>query len=101
MTLIAPRREEYISRRVKMTTVAAIAIVMAIVQFLKKALPQLIQGPVAVMLVVLSSVGVTAYKFISEGGFNPITAITFLFSVIVGAMGAYGLIKVAGGSETT
>ena len=84
-----------------MTTVAAIAVVMAIIQFLKKAFPQLIQGSVAVILVILSSIGVTAYKFISEGVPFTLAAITFLFSVIVGAMGAYGLIKVAGGNETT
>jgi putative effector of murein hydrolase LrgA (UPF0299 family) len=84
-----------------MTTVAAIAVVMAIIQFLKKAFPQLIQGPIAVIFVILFSVGVTAYKFISEGVPFTLAAITFLFSVIVGAMGAYGLIKVAGGSETT
>lgn len=83
-----------------MTTIAAIAVVMAIVQFLKKVLPQLIQGPVAVVLVVLSSLGVTAYKFISEATPFTLAAITFLISVIVGALSAYGLIKVAGGVGT-
>ena len=83
-----------------MTTIAAIAVVMAIVQFLKKALPQLIQGPVAVVLVVLASLGVTAYKFLSEGIPFTIAAITFLISVIVGALSTYSLIKVAGGVGT-
>lgn len=83
-----------------MTTVTAIAIVMGIVQFLKKALPKIIQGPVAVILIILSSVGVTAYKFISEGIPFTFAAITFLVSVIIGAMSAYELIKVAGGKKT-
>lgn len=81
------------------TTAAAIAIVVAIVQFLKKVLPQFIQGPVAIVLVVLASVGVTAYKFLSEGIPFTLAAITFLISVIVGALSAYSLIKVAGGAN--
>lgn len=84
-----------------MTTVAAIAVVMAIVQFLKKAFPQIIQGSVAVIIVVLSSIGVTAYKLISEGTPFTSVAITFLIGVIIGSMSAYGLIKVAGGNKTT
>lgn len=82
-----------------MTTVAAIAVVMAIVQFLKKAFPQIIQGSVAVVLVILASAGVTVYKFLSEGTPFTFAAITFLVTVIVGAMSAYGLIKVAGGNS--
>jgi hypothetical protein len=83
-----------------MTQLQAIAVVMAIVQFLKKVLPNVIQGPVAVVLVVLASVGVTAYKFLSEGTAFTFAAITFLIAVIIGALSGYGLLKVAGGTAT-
>lgn len=81
-----------------MTTAAAIVIVMAIVQFFKKLLPLFLQGTAAVVLVVLSSVGVTLYKFLSEGIPFGLDAITFLISVIVGSLSAYSLIKLAGGA---
>jgi hypothetical protein len=79
-----------------MTTISAIAIVMAIVQFVKKALPKLnITGPVAIALTVVASICVTVYKYISEGLPLTFAAIVFCVEVIVGANGAYNLIKVA------
>lgn len=78
-----------------MSTVTAIAIVMAIIQFCKKLLPTLVEGTVAMVLVVIASVGVTLYKFIAEGLPITLAALTFLIAVIVGAMSAYSLIKVA------
>lgn len=83
------------------TVVAAIAIVTAIVQFLKKWFPRIVQGPVAVALVVLASVGVTAYKFLSEGIPLSFAAATFLVQVIVGVMSGYELIKVVAGKKST
>jgi len=80
-----------------MTTVTAIGVVIAIVQFFKKLLPGVVQGTVAVILVFLSSFGVTAYKFISEGNPLSFAAISFMVSVIVGALSGYSLLKVAGG----
>lgn len=80
-----------------MTVVAAVAIVVAVVQFAKKALPTVVQGAVAVGLVVVVSAGVTAYKHVAEGLPFTIAAITFLVQVIIGAMGAYGLVKAAAG----
>lgn len=84
-----------------MTEVAAIAIVMGIVQFLKKLAPTVIQGPIGVALVVVFSAGVTGYKYIAEGLPFNFGAITFLVAVIIGAMSAYSLIKVASGTPTT
>ena len=84
-----------------MSSVSAIALVMGIVQFFKKLLPCFIQGTAAIVLVVLASVAVTFYKFVNEG--LPITfaAVTFLVPVIIGALSAYSLVKVAGGNGTT
>ena len=82
-----------------MTTVVAIGIVMAIVQFFKKLAPGIVQGTVAVILVFLASFGVTVYKFVSEGNPFNLAAITFLVSVIVGALSAYSLLQVAGGKN--
>lgn len=82
-----------------MTVPQGVAIVVAVVQFCKKLLPTLIQGVVAQILAVVVSAGVTAYKVISEGGVFNFAAITFFVEVLVGAIGAYGLIKVAGGSN--
>ena len=81
-----------------MTTVSAIAIVMAIVQFFKKLLPSLIQGTAARVLVILASIGVTLYKFLNEGLPLTFAAITFAVTVIVGALSAYSLVQVAGGN---
>lgn len=81
-----------------MTTVAGIAVVMAIVQFFKKLLPQFVVGATAIVLVVVASAGVTIYKFVSEGVPLGISTITFFVEVIVGALSAYSLIKVAGGN---
>ena len=83
-----------------MTTVAAIAIVVAVDQFAKKVFP-LIQGTAAVALVIAASVAVTFYKFVNEGLPLGFAAITFLVPVIVGALSAYSLVKVAGGNGTT
>jgi len=81
-----------------MTVAAAVGIVLAIVQFTKaKLLPSIIQGPVAVVFTVLVSVGVTLYKYVAEGLPINFGAIMFCIQVIVGAMGAYGLVKVASG----
>jgi hypothetical protein len=81
-----------------MTQIAAIALVMGIVQFFKKLLPTFIQGTAAIVLVVLASVAVTFYKFVNEGLPLGFTAVTFLIPVIVGALSAYSLVKVAGGN---
>lgn len=84
-----------------MTQVQAIAIVMAAVQFAKKWLPNVVKDVVATVLTVLVAVAVTLFKFLSEG--LPLTfgAITFLMEVIIGAMGAYSLVTVAGGQKMT
>jgi len=84
-----------------MSTVTAIAIVMGIVQFAKKFLPTIIKDVVATVLVVVCAIGVTAYKYLAEGLPFDFSAITFLVSVIVGAMASYGLIKVSSGEGTT
>jgi len=81
-----------------MTTVSAIAIVMAVVQFFKKLLPNVVQGTAARVLVILASVGVTLYKFLNEGLPLTFAAITFAVSVIIGALSAYSLVQVAGGN---
>jgi tellurite resistance protein TehA-like permease len=80
-----------------MTTAAAIAIVMAIVQFFKKVFPTIVQGTIAIALVFVSSIGVTLYKFLNEGLSLTFVAVTFLVTVVIGAMSAYSLLKVAGG----
>jgi len=80
-----------------MTVIAAVAVVMAVVQFAKKALPTVIQGAFAVGIVVVASAGVTVYKYIAEGLPFTFAAVTFLIQVVVGAMGAYGLVKAAAG----
>ena len=81
-----------------MTVAIAVGIVLAVVQFVKtKLLPTVIQGAVAVVFTVIVSVGVTAYKYVAEGLPLDFGAITFAIQVIVGAMGAYGLVKVASG----
>jgi len=84
-----------------MTQIAAIALVMGIVQFFKKLLPSFIQGTAAIVLVVLASVAVTFYKFVNEGLPLGFAAVTFLVPVIIGALSAYSLVKVAGGNGTT
>jgi hypothetical protein len=81
-----------------MTTVSAIAIVMAVVQFFKKLLPSLVQGTAARVLVILASIAVTLYKFLNEGLPLTFAAITFAVSVIIGALSAYSLVQVAGGN---
>lgn len=81
-----------------MTTVAAIALVVGAVQFLKKLAPDFVQGTVAQVLVIIASVGVTLYKYLSEGLPLTIAAIAFLVAVYAGAIASYSLIKVAGGS---
>ena len=81
-----------------MSTVESIAIVMAIVQFFKKLLPNVVQGTAARVLVILASVGVTLYKFLNEGLPLTFAAITFAVSVIIGALSAYSLVQVAGGN---
>jgi len=83
-----------------MSNVEGIAIVVAVVQFAKKVFP-LIQGTAAVALVIAASVAVTFYKFVNEGLPLGFAAITFLVPVIVGALSAYSLVKVAGGNGTT
>jgi hypothetical protein len=57
-----------------------------------------VQGVVAQVLVIICSIGVTLYKFISEGLPITLAAITFLVAVYMGAIASYSLIKVAGGS---
>ena len=84
-----------------MNQVQAIAIVMAVVQFLKKLLPTIIKDLVATVVTVLTAVVVVVFKYVSEGLPLNFGAITFLIEVIVGAMGTYGLITVAGGARTT
>ena len=81
-----------------MSTVESIAIVMAIVQFFKKLLPNVVQGTAARVLVILASVGVTLYKFLNEGLPLTFAAITFAVTVIIGALSAYSLVQVAGGN---
>ena len=81
-----------------MSTVSAIAIVMAIVQFFKKLFPIFIQGTVARVLVILASIGVTLYKFLNEGLPLTFAAISFAVTVIIGALSAYSLVQVAGGN---
>jgi hypothetical protein len=82
-----------------MSTVEAIAVVMAAVQFVKKLLPSIVQGAVARVLVILASIVVTLYKFLNEGLPLTFAAITFAVTVIVGALSAYSLVQVAGGNE--
>jgi type IV secretory pathway VirB2 component (pilin) len=82
-----------------MTTISAIAVVMAIVQFVKNIFP-FIQGNIARALVIVVSVAVTLYKFIGEGLPLNLVAVMFLTCVIVGALSAYSLVKVAGGNGT-
>jgi len=76
-----------------MTIALAVAFVMTVVQFVKKVIPT-IAGTAATIVVVLASVGVTFYKFFNEA--LPIGPATLLFfvQVVVGAIGAYSLIKV-------
>jgi uncharacterized membrane protein len=81
-----------------MNQVQAIAIVMAVMQFFKKVLPTIIKDMVASVLTVILSVIVVVFKYVSEGLPLNFGAITFLVEVIVGAMGGYGLLKVAGGA---
>jgi uncharacterized membrane protein YfcA len=81
-----------------MSTVSAIAIVMAIVQFFKKLLPNVVQGTAARVLVILASIGVTLYKFLNEGLPLTFAAISFAVTVIIGALSAYSLVQVAGGN---
>jgi len=80
-----------------MSTVAAIALGVGIVQFFKKLLPNVIAGNVAIVLVILASIAVTLYKFVNEGLPLGFAAIMFLVPVIIGALSAYSLVKVAGG----
>lgn len=82
-----------------MTVPIAIGIVMAGVQFVKKIFPA-IAGVAAVILVVVFSAGVTVYKYINEGIPLNFSAIVFFAEVVIGAMGAYGLIKTAAGNPT-
>jgi uncharacterized membrane protein YfcA len=81
-----------------MSTVSAIAIVMAIVQFFKKLLPNVVQGTAARVLVILASIGVTLYKFLNEGLPLTFAAISFAVTVIIGALSAYSLVQIAGGN---
>jgi len=81
-----------------MSTVEGIAVVMAVVQFFKKLLPNVVQGTAARALVILVSIGVTLYKFLNEGLPLTFVAITFAVSVIIGALSAYSLVQVAGGN---
>jgi len=81
-----------------MTQIAAIALVMGIVQFFKKLLPNFIQGTAARVLVILASIGVTLYKFLNEGLPLTFAAISFAVTVIIGALSAYSLVQVAGGN---
>ena len=81
-----------------MSTVSAIAIVMAIVQFFKKLLPNVVQGIAARVLVILASIGVTLYKFLNEGLPLTFAAISFAVTVIIGALSASSLVQVAGGN---
>lgn len=74
-----------------MSVLEGIAAVAVIVQFLKKIFK--LEGPYAVILVVIACIGVTAYKGILEGfGFS---LILFFIQVLVGSMGGYELIKAA------
>lgn len=82
-----------------MSVAIAIGAVMAGVQFVKKLFPA-IAGTAAVVVVVLFSAGATAYKFISEGLPITISALVFFIEVVVGAIGAYSLIKTASGTDT-
>jgi len=75
-----------------MSVAIAIAFVMTTIQFLKKVIP-LIEGSLATVLVVLLSAGVTVYKFATESLPLGIPALAFFGEVVVGALGAYSLIK--------
>jgi len=81
-----------------MSTVEAIGITMAAVQFFKKLLPNVVQGTAARVLVILASIGVTLYKFLNEGLPLTFAAISFAVTVIIGALSAYSLVQVAGGN---
>ena len=85
-------------RRYKMTVAIAIAFVCTAVQFIKKVFPA-IAGTAAVVAVVVLSAGTTAYKFVNEGTPLTIAAALFFVEVVVGALGAYSLVKVAAGSN--
>lgn len=80
-----------------MTVVEAIGIVMAALQFCKKLIPT-IGGSLAFLLCAVFSLAVTAFKFLNEATPFTFAAITFFVQVFVGATGAYGLVKVAGGN---
>lgn len=75
-----------------MQVAVAIAFVMTTIQFLKKVFPSL-NGAVATAAVVLFSAGATAYKFVNEGLPIGLPVITFFVETVVGALGAYSLIK--------
>jgi len=74
-----------------------VAVVMAIVEFVKKSFPKLkIEGPIAIVLVALSCVGVVAYDFINQGkAFDIAQALLLVVQVFIGANAGYNLIKVA------
>jgi hypothetical protein len=80
-----------------MTVPAGIAIVVSIVQFAKKVLPNIVKDAIALIITILASLGVAVYKTLSEGGAFTFQTIVFFVEVLVGAMGAYSLAKVASG----
>lgn len=77
-----------------MTIAAAVAFVVTAVQFVKKVFP-FISGKIAIGLVVLASAAVSLYKFLSEGLPLGLDTILFFIQVVIGALGAYSLVKVA------
>jgi len=82
-----------------MELAALIAATMAVTQWLKVALAKInvvIQGKLAVVLTVLVAVGVTVFKAVeTHTALFSITTLWLLAQVIIGSIGAYGLIKVA------
>jgi hypothetical protein len=81
-----------------MSVAIAIGFVMTAIQFLKKIIPSL-AGTAATIAVIVLSAGVTGYKFINEALSIGLPVIVFFVEVVVGALGAYSLVKVAGGNE--
>lgn len=81
-----------------MTIAIAVAWVMAAVQFVKKVFPAL-AGAAAIVAVVVGSAGITLYKYVGEGLAIDLSAVIFFVQVVIGAIGAYSLIKVASGSK--
>ena len=81
-----------------MSIAIAVAFVCSAVQFIKKVVPS-ITGTAAIVAVVICSAGVTVYNFVNSGTPITIAALLFFVQVVMGALGAYSLVKVAAGSN--